>query len=47
MCGGTQDQKIRQKNPMSNTKDENEPTDAEGVTLSRLVLLSVEVSVFE
>jgi len=25
---------------MSNTKDENEPTDAEAVTLSRLVRLS-------
>ena len=35
--GGGQDQKIRQANPMSNTKDENEPNDAEAVTLSRFV----------
>jgi hypothetical protein len=33
---GAQDQKIRQPNPMSNTKDENELTDAKGVPLSHL-----------
>jgi hypothetical protein len=39
MWRGGQDQKIRQENLMSNTKDENEPSDAEAVTLSRFVLL--------
>jgi hypothetical protein len=37
MWRGGQDQKIRQENLMSNTKDENEPKDAEAVTLSRIV----------
>ena len=40
MWRGGQDQKIRQANLMSNTKDENEPTDAEAVTLSRLMQFS-------
>jgi len=38
MWRGGQDQKIRQANPMSNTKDKNEPSDAEAVTLPRLVV---------
>jgi hypothetical protein len=37
MWRGGQDQKIGQANPMSNTKDKNEPRDAEVVTLSRIV----------
>ena len=39
MWRGGQDQKKRQANPMSNTKDENEPSDAEGVTLPRIIRL--------
>jgi hypothetical protein len=39
MWRGGQDQKIRQADSMSNTKDENGPSDAEGVTLPRIVLL--------
>jgi hypothetical protein len=38
MWRGGQDQKIGHENPMSNTKDKNEPTDAEAVPLSRIVL---------
>jgi len=38
MWRGGQDQKIRQANLMSNTKDKNEPKDAEAVPLSRIVL---------
>lgn len=39
MWRGAQDQKIRQVNSTSNTKDKNEPNDAEGVTLPRIVRL--------
>jgi hypothetical protein len=39
MWRGAQDQKIRQANSTSNTKDKNEPNDAEGVTLPRIVVL--------
>jgi hypothetical protein len=38
MWRGGQGQKIGQENPRSNTNDENEPSDAEAVTLSRLVM---------
>jgi hypothetical protein len=43
MWRGAQDQKIRQPNPMSNSNDENELTDAKGVPLSRLVRLLLRI----